>query len=181
MTAFLALRQAVVDAVEPAIPAVTTCKAHGGRFQPGEVKRIAVRAPAVLVALVSASEAKPVAGGVCTELDFGAFVVTRDRPGSQRDAEGIVISQALLALVASNRWGREDTENPTRIRARNLYSSKVDKQGIAIWAVTWRQAIEHGRLDPAELEDFTKLFADWDLAPSDEQIDASDEVALEQA
>ena len=56
----------------------------------------------------------------------------------------------LLLLLPRARWGFFSAPGigaAEQVRAANLYSGEVDKAGVALWAVTWRQAL---RLEAAD-------------------------------
>lgn len=147
-------RQAIVTAVKAHLGGHVTVEAHGGRFDRLELARYSKRAPAVLIAAMSMPrvEERPRSR---PQVQFAAFVVCRDAPSAPRDAQALTLAEALVRLVPRNQWGREDAESPANISAENLYSGEIDKLGIAMWAVSWRQTIALKPLrDISELGDF---------------------------
>lgn len=179
----LDLRTAIVDEVRSGLADLIrdNCLPHGGRFDKGEIRRLALKSPAVLIACLGLVNAESDgAGAVNATAAWGAFVVTTDKPQLPRDAGALVIVSALTRVVTDNRWGREDTGYPGKLRGDNLYSGQADGAGVALWAVTWQQTITLGALDESTLDLFATFHADWDLAPADGAIDARDHVTLEQ-
>ena len=91
----------------------------------------------------------------------------------------------LLAAVIADRasgnvWGRDDLDSPTALRADNLYSGVVEKRGVAIWAVTWRQKWTPEPLPPGEFDDLLRVVATWDLdAQQDGEPSPTDTIKLE--
>ena len=73
--------------------------------------------------------------------ELAAFVVTRDRTGEPRGKAARAIAAALLLLIPRARWGLADFGTAERLQARNLYSGEVDKEGVALWMVSWRQTL----------------------------------------
>lgn len=62
----------------------------------------------------------------------------------------------------------------------NLFTGELDRQGAAVYAATFSLPITFApTLDPATLDDFLTFHADYDLAPTDTAIDATDTVTLE--
>ena len=147
-------RDAIVEAIKTALPDLYTVEAHGGRFDLNELKRWSKQAPAVLVAAVSVPT---IADGPThiAEVRWVAYLVTRDTPQATRDVAALDFSEALLRLVRKNTWQLDNTQNPQRVTAENLYSGQVDSHGMALWAVSWQQAVSLRTSDIAELADFT--------------------------
>lgn len=147
-------RDAIVSAIKTALPDLYTCEAHGGRFDLNELNRWSKQAPAVLVAAVSVPS---IADGPThiAEVRWVAYLVTRDTPQATRDIAALDYSEALMRLVRKNTWQLDNTHNPTRVAAENLYSGQLDRHGIALWAVSWQQGISLRNTDIAELADFT--------------------------
>ena len=146
-----ALLAGIAAGVREALPGLKTCAVHDGRFRAAELGRWALRAPAVLVAWLGTPKTET-PGVLWTDCDhqFGAFVVTRDSPGLKRGQAARSIVYVLLLLLPRARWGFFSAAGigaAEQVRAANLYSGEVDKAGVALWAVTWRQAL---RLEAAE-------------------------------
>ena len=147
-------RDAIVSAIKPALPDLYTCEAHGGRFDLNELNRWCKQAPAVLAAAVSVPSIEDGPTRIA-EVRWVAYLVTRDTAQSTRDVAALDYSEALMRLVRKNTWQLDNTHNPTRVAAENLYSGQLDRHGIALWAVSWQQGISLRNTDIAELADFT--------------------------
>lgn len=147
-------RDAIVDAIKTGLPDLYTVEPHGGRFDLKELNRWSRQAPAVLVAAVSVPA---IADGPTrnAEVRWVAYLVTRDTPEATRDVAALDYAEALLRLVRKNTWGLENTQTPERVAAENLYSGQLDSNGMALWAVSWQQAVSLRTTDIAELADFT--------------------------
>jgi hypothetical protein len=136
---------AVKSAVHTALPELRRCEVHGGRFDIAELKRIATQTPAVFVALLGTPEVKaPGTDETDIELTIALYVVTSDKVSLPRVESVINITQALLQLVILNDWGLAKVGEPTNVTSQNLYSGDVDKHGIALWAVSFKQRIRVG-------------------------------------
>ena len=139
----------IAAGVRAALPGLKTCAVHDGRFKASELRRWALRAPAVLIAWLGTPRAEA-PGVLWTDCDhrFAAFVVTRDRAAQRPKEKSLPRGKAarsivyvLLLLIPRARWGLTDIGAAENLRAVNLYSGEVDKAGVALWAVTWRQAL----------------------------------------
>ena len=137
-----ALLAGIAAGVREALPGLKTCAVHDGRFRAAELLRWAMRAPTVLVAWLG-TPGTETPGVMWTDCDhrFGAFVVTRDTPGLPRWKAARRMVLVLLLLIPRARWGLTDIGAAEYLPAGNLYSGEVDKANVALWAVTWRQAL----------------------------------------
>ncbi|MBU1611242.1 MAG: DUF1834 family protein [Proteobacteria bacterium] len=141
-----AIREAVRSTIATGIPMLKTCDTHGGRFDAEELARMATRTPAVLVATLGFSDLTEGQGEYRAEVRFVAFAVASDKPGLPRDKAVMAMADALSKLIPGNRWGLEESESaPQDVRADNLYSGQLNKSGVTLWAVTWRQRMMLGQ------------------------------------
>jgi hypothetical protein len=89
------------------------------------------------------------------EVRWAAFIVTRDTPAATRDVAALDYAEAVMRTVRLNRWGLDNAQKPERLAADNLFSGQLDRQGIALWAVSWQQGVALRHTDVATLADFT--------------------------
>lgn len=171
MTALLNFRTAIVQTLSssPRLEGVNVYT-HGSNFDFHELKEYAKKAPAVFVAIerlmVEQQGGLPVAFVGVT-----AVVLAKDAAGIKRDAKALIIVQALLNELArfpNQFWGLSFVSVPQRVGAENLYSRRLDDEGVALWAVAWSQDVQLDDLPAGDgLDDFALLSAKWDLAPRD--------------
>lgn len=177
----LELRDEITAGILAEIPTLGSCQTFGGRLAQGDIKRFALKSPAVLVACLGITSIQDDGGGaiesVCT---WGAFVVTTDKPQLPRDTGALAIVESLATLIPNNYWDDNASGIPERIKGDNLYNGSIDGAGVALWVVTWQQKATMGGLDMADLDDFLLLHADYDLAPPDGAIEVSDDINLPQ-
>ena len=160
----LALRTAIDGAVKAALPTVKSVKPHGGRFTLEEIRRIAAQTPSVRIALLGLNSIGQTTGSEVRALAVVAvFVLTRDAPAVHRDVAALALVEVLVKLVPGNVWGLADVDAPNDVRADNLFSTQLDKVGVALWAVNWRQEIELGVFDETALDDFATFNATFDI------------------
>jgi hypothetical protein len=174
----LATRTAIVSAVD-ALAAIGSSVAHGGRFTLDELLRYAVRSPCALTACLGIVGVEREGSVNVAEVQWGVFVVCRGDSQTRRDAEALAAVEAVLNLVPANAWSQDTVQTPEHIRADNLYSSGLDKAGIALWAVTWRQKHDLETVDLETIDSFTKAHLEIDMAEPDDQIDAESTITLE--
>ena len=90
------------------------------------------------------------------------MVLTRDAPGLPRGTAARNLVDALELQIfqgvdrtdektgetrCSNRWGLDGVGPVEQVRSQNLYSGMIDKHGVALWAVSWRQSVRLRPLD----------------------------------
>lgn len=177
------VRTAIIDTLknDAALKSLSVdVRPHRGDFTYENLKGIAARPMTCLVSFLGVKEADLQAGEVRCRCQFGAFVVTTDRPKVPRDSAALVIVTRLLMAVPGNLWGL-DISAPENVAADNLYPAG-DDQALALWAVTWEQPVAFDVTDLNDdsiLDDFLRFHADWDLGPEpDGQYEASDDVTL---
>jgi phage gp37-like protein len=139
------LCQAIISSIGAALPALKAVEAHPGRINSDELKRLITRLPAVRVAVLSSPSCDPVdTGQVEINLRLAAFVITGDRNGLSRDEAALAIVEALAIHIPMQRWGMVGVSDATKVKADNLYSGMIDRQGVSLWAVGWEQSIRTG-------------------------------------
>ena len=154
----------IVDGIKAALPDLKTCDSHDGRFDIKELQRISTQAPAIYVAALATGSLQ---SDTSTQVPvtFAAYVITRDQPGTPRDKQARVFVDALLSLLDRNTWNDDNiTEGPERIRSQNLYSAGSDRNGVAMWAVTFTHLVQIDQLDTSTLDDFLTFVGDTDIS-----------------
>lgn len=176
----LDVRNAIVGEIHGHLPSLRTCEGHGGRFDARELQRWAKKAPAVLVACLGFNG---LSRNRTATMQFAAFVLVGSKPREPRDEAVLLLVSAVANLLDGNTWGLEMVESaPEQIRANNLYSAIVDKRGMALWGITWRQNVNLSNFDPSTLDDFLTCHITSDLKSGEEgEPLAKDLVQLEGA
>ncbi len=136
------LLAAVASEILRVMPALKTCDVHDGEVNVEEIRRWSRRAPAVLVTHLGA-RVPPAPGERWTDVEQNlvVYILTKDTPRLTRgDAARNIVDRLLLALPRA-RWGEAGIGEATHIQARNLYTGKVDRMGIALIEMSWRQTL----------------------------------------
>jgi hypothetical protein len=178
-----ALRTAITAVIDTATPEAVTCAPHGGRFDVAELRRISAKAPAIFIAVLGFNDLAESSGSYEATISWAAFVVTRDKAGVLRDIAALNLVNALALIVPGNTWGLEAAiGTPDGVRSDNLFSATVDKAGVAMWAISWRQRMQLGQaITDAELATLD-LFETFDARypVEDDAPEAEDLVSLPQ-
>lgn len=128
-----------------ALPGVKSCEAFGGRFDQAALERFGAAAPAIRVAVLRiASIAWIDTGELDATVEVAAFIVTRDEPRLPRDAAALALVQNVLVAVHAGRWGVKAVQAARPAKAENLYSGALQKNGVALWGVTWTTKLRMG-------------------------------------
>lgn len=138
------IRAAIVSSISDKLPSLKTCAAHGGRFDKEELQRIGTKAPAVFVSCLSFGGAEGETGETTAPVKWFLFIVTKDAPRQDKDELAMDMAEALVAHIVGNDWdlGGVAIEEPTQIVGQNLFSTELDKKGVAMWAVSFTQKMQ---------------------------------------
>lgn len=139
------------------------CEIYGGRFDAGELERVSLKAPAAMAGCLAIASAREDGDGA-TLFDFRLAAVVAGRRQSRGEPAGgqaarlaarlaFELAREQAAPDGSDLWalacfsaeeiragrGSRDLGEPREVAAANLYSRKLDQDGVALWAVTWMQ------------------------------------------
>lgn len=171
-------RNRIAGVIHDALPSLKTCEPHGGRFDLAELKRWGIKAPAVLVAITSTG-APTIGQGIEAPVAYVIYVITKDTAVSPRDMTAINLVQGILRLLPGQDWSHPEMGDtpfltePEGVTCQNLFSTDLDSEGVAMWAVTFRQSV---LLSDTTTGDFSEL--DAFLRFSGEAANENDNVAM---
>lgn len=142
----LGLRKAAADRIGTWFPGADAGTA-AGRMTEAEIKRMAVRTPAIRVAVLGLPSGEDAGNGeVDRMVAFTAYVLTTDKPKLPRDDAALAMVENLMLRLPGQRWDSPDAY-PVRahaVTAENLYSATLGNVGVTLWAVVWRQQVRMG-------------------------------------
>lgn len=143
------------------IDRVQTVERHIGRFnEADDIKRwMGNRDGGIRIAAMRVVSMRR-EGNLIGTIEFSAFVFCADQLGYAKDQRAEVIAGRLAtALMLTGCWrGTGASKAPEGVRMDNLYTTSIDKLGLAIWSVTWRQDWPlDNPIDPATLDDFLRF------------------------
>jgi phage gp37-like protein len=117
---------------------------HRGQFHSlDEVKNLAVRAPAVLVAYRGFTQARQQCDALMLNSQWLAIVMTQDtrhRPDRNDSATAIITTITHHLATQAQQWTFADSE-AQHLQGQNDTPLAMDKTGLAVWSVTWQQII----------------------------------------
>lgn len=159
MSAFVECRQAIADGLQAAFKArglEVQTRPHGGSITKDEiVGRLAVKPPALFVGAMGASAVRVQGPKATLMVSWAAFLIANNSIKENRDTAILTMAAIALASISHERWGGLGTTKAEDVTATNLYSVPLDKAGLSLWGVRWRQGLE---LDTTVSADELDLF-----------------------
>jgi hypothetical protein len=117
--------------------------ARDGRLDATEIKRWSMRPPVVAVTLLGidgAPSVESIPEQVTVRLRWGMFLLASSTAGAKRGDNCLEMLQAAMSAVRlRSTYSDTGARQIADLRADSLYGGDIDKQGIAIWAVSWTQ------------------------------------------
>jgi hypothetical protein len=139
------LASLIAAEIAVALPDLASCEASAGRFDLKELAALGAKPPAVRIAVLGIGGGKAVSGPHYHHLvQIAAYIVTADAPALPRDRAALAIVERIVSLVHGRTWGNAAFGEPEGVAADNLFSQGTRKQGVALWAVAWRQPVGLG-------------------------------------
>lgn len=164
--------QAVESVFHQSLPQDITISTHMGEFGEEEIRRFMVKTPAVVLAPLAVDKVTRAGGNALVSAHWAAFIMTRDKPELSRGFAALAITEAVLGFIPFTTFGC--ARAPEDVESANLYSGKVDRMGLTLWAVRWRSMIQLAAKDEcsyASLDDFLRLNTTYNLDPVDDPAD----------
>lgn len=121
---------------------------HGGRFTPADLERYATRSSACRLALEGLRFTLNGRGQLIASGHAVAVVLAGDQgKAGSRALNVLAAAEPLQAALPGSRCGVAlvDSVDAKDVRAANLYSAALDKQGAAGWVITWPVEFIHPR------------------------------------
>jgi len=141
------LQSAAVTAIKTAIPTLAQCEIYGGQFAGEHGNRVAIHAPAVLIAGLGA---RPVTDpGIDGQMDvsarFAAYAVAKYANDRQKREGGCIdLAEAVALLIHNNNFTLPGVGTAKVMQVQGMTNAAADKVGFSIWSITWEQQIRIG-------------------------------------
>lgn len=157
-----------------------------GQVSEDVLKRMIADAPAVYV-LFAGGAAAPV-GDTLPRLDsrWILYVVTAHANGHRArrhgDTRQMGAYEAVSVLAGQlHGWTVPDVGSLSLLRVDLLYQDAFEDKGVTLYGMVFSlPMVFPSGVELEDLDAFEQFHVDYDLAPSDDQVDASDDVTLEQ-
>lgn len=125
---------------------------YGGEFTAAEIDFASYRCPAVFVTVLGSrpagNDSKRLTGRNARLARMAAFVATKGMTRDKRMREGLSVAERLAMALHDWKPGTVPDKEPLvelgaledEPAIENLYGRAVDKEGQALWLLTWQQA-----------------------------------------
>ncbi len=186
MSALLSVRDALVTGLAADVRlAGVNVIAHGGDFELDSLKRYSVQAPALIVALLD-FKATPEGGSVMADATWGMVALTRNAPASAEEdpiagrawTSVIALADKATRALYATFYGYSagfTVSKPRSFGAMNEFTTALDKMGVGMWGLSWKQTIELADLPTeAVFDELNTVQTRYDLAPRPDGEDLGD-------
>lgn len=167
---FGTLREAVAAHLTAAMPKEVHVATSPGVVDEGEIARVSMKAPALLVSVLDVLSVDRAKGASAARLRLGVYLVCAPgRTGRPADAMALALLPRVLAAVDGEDWDVPDVlDRPENLRADNLYSGRLGNVGLlALWGVSWEQRVALPGEEPEDdLAEFLRCALDMTEADS---------------
>ena len=86
------------------------------------------------------------------------FMAMYERDGQPADSAVLVLAALVAGVIADQRFGL-DCMRPESVRATNITSGDQATNNVALWTVTWKQAVDVSHVITwPELDDFLRCY-----------------------
>lgn len=153
---------------------------HGGAFSLEDIKRIALKSPAIVVGALGIPSFEIQGSVISATTVFAAFCLAYDRKKERRDIAALLLAESVAVETLRNNWDGSASSSPKNIVGTNLYSIALDKLGVAMWAIRWEQLVDLQRNVLATLDDFLTMHSTYDLGQTDDTEVSTDVTELPQ-
>lgn len=139
-------------------PSVTVCEL-GNSLDEAELQRLCLATPGVGVEILGADGAELVGRSPYVTINVGLSLVSGPGcDGQPADSAVLVLAALVMAAVADQRFGL-DCLRPESVRATNITSGDQATNNVALWTITWKQALDVSHvIARPELDDFLRCF-----------------------
>lgn len=138
-------REAVIEAIAAAFPALQEVKSHGGTFSEAQLKRYSDKAPCVRVAILGVQKNQLISTGEMRgPVRMAAYVIAEDIAKAQSFDVAMALAEQIAGFIQGNAFAypRAGMANVTEVQ--NLFSLESEKRGITIVAAAWQADVRIG-------------------------------------
>lgn len=165
-TGFDKVREGVAAYLRESLPEEMYVACAPGSMDEGEIARVSVKSPALLVSVLEVIGVDRDTGRHAANLRFGVYLLTAPgKTGARPDDMALAILPRVLAVIDGENWCLpEVVSRPDKLKADNLYSGRLGNIGLlALWGISWEQYVILPEI-PEEEEDDLAEFLRCELA-----------------
>ena len=148
-------RAAIAAHLRKYLPPSVTVYELGNSLDDTELQRLCLAAPGVGVEIIGADGVELKGRSPYVTVNVGVSVVAGPgRDGQPADSAVLVLAALVAGVIADQRFGL-DCMRPESVRATNITSGDQATNNVALWTVTWKQAVDVSHVITwPELDDF---------------------------
>lgn len=152
-------RAAIAAHLRKYLPPSVTVYELGNSLDDAELQRLCLAAPGVGVEIIGADGVELKGRSPYVTVNVGVSVVAGPgRDGQPADSAVLVLAALVAGVIADQRFGL-DCMRPESVRATNITSGDQATNNVALWTVTWKQAVDVSNLITwPELDDFLRCY-----------------------
>ncbi len=166
----------IKDVLKAALPNRVSIDVHAGRFNEEDFLTYSKKAPSLLISLLKAQNKSAklltISGQLTTqsepryqidmELTIGITILVSNLPKIPRHVLAVRLVNFLLKCLPYNAFTNEQAQGVQvdSIDARNLHSVKLEKQGVMIWGLAFKQILRMQSEAPTFVVPDNILFAE---------------------
>ncbi|WP_022655556.1 hypothetical protein [uncultured Desulfovibrio sp.] len=152
-------RAAVAAYLQKRLPAAVTVLELDDSLDEAELQRLCLSTPSVGVEVVGFDGVELKGRAPYVTVNMGVSVVAGPGKDGQPPSAAVLVLVTLVAgIIADQRFGMDCTR-PESVRATNITSGDQATNNVAMWALTWKQAVDVSHvIDWPELDDFLRCF-----------------------
>lgn len=152
-------RAAIAAHLRKYLPPSVTVYELGNSLDDTELQRLCLAAPGVGVEIIGADGVELKGRSPYVTVNVGISVVSGPgRDGQPADSAVLVLAALVAGVIADQRFGL-DCMRPESVRATNITSGDQATNNVALWTVTWKQAVDVSHVITwPELDDFLRCY-----------------------
>lgn len=152
-------RAAIAAHLRKYLPPSVTVYELGNSLDDTELQRLCLAAPGVGVEIIGADGVELRGRSPYVTVNVGVSVVAGPgRDGQPADSAVLMLAALVAGVIADQRFGL-DCMRPESVRAANLTSGDQASNNVALWTVSWKQALDVSHvIARPDLDDFLRCY-----------------------
>ena len=152
-------RAAIAAHLREHLPPSVTVYELGNSLDDAELQRLCLAAPGVGVEIIGADGVELKGRSPYVAVNVGVSVVAGPgHDGQPADSAVLVLAALVAGVIADQRFGL-DCMRPESVRATNITSGDQATNNVALWTVTWKQALDVSHvIARPDLDDFLRCY-----------------------
>lgn len=167
-----------------ALPELKSFEVFGGKVGLDQMQDLTRNLPAGFVACLGTRNGELVTNTYqCTGLFHMTLAVDSKVGLDLEKARAILalVSKAMIKLALAKDFGNDEIDSrPMNIASMNPYTQALYNNNLALWGITWEQNLRLSDPGATPLDDFLVAEVDYQIVPSNPEIDAHDTIVPEQ-